>query len=254
MTVTVRADSAWFDGVTGLTADKVLAIPAAQVTGDMVLPVAGWKDFSITALISGYTELTEFADGAVVTGNGTGSMKVGAWYKEATSDPEADPTLDFSTTVNLLGEAKVFVAQKTLAAWDTPTFVTAAWPSSASATVSASSTITVPSGSLVVCMFASRDDGTFSGQDITDAGGLVTWNSGTTAPAGGTSASTTTGNDMSIMVVYRTVTTGAAGVTLRLTATLAAAETGTLLWVVLNDSTPPVRVPRFTPYPQILAH
>src|SRR5512139_1160555 len=105
MAVGFRAAGAWENGATGLTADEVVAVPAAQVTGDMMVLVGCWKDYAITAQVSGWTELFELADGTTGTGNGSGSMKVGVWYKEATSDAESDPTLDFSTTTGLLGEA-----------------------------------------------------------------------------------------------------------------------------------------------------
>jgi len=240
MTVTFRAVGTWENGATGLTADEVLAVPAAQLTGDMVIVLAAWKDFGITAQVSGYTEITEFADGAVATGNGLGSMKVGAWYKAATSDAEADPTLDFSTTTGLVGEGTIIVFQKSLTNWVTPTFVTAAWPASAGpATVSASSTIDVPSGAAVIGLFGCRDDSatiTRPTTAILDSGAAITWN-GNYAESPATHASCTTGNDMSCDAGYRLVTTGASGVTLQQTITaLTASETGTLLWIVLADS------------------
>lgn len=260
VTVSFRAaPSGWENGLTGLTADEVLAVNAAQVTGDLVVPLASWKDFGITAQISDYTEITEFADGAVGTGNGTGSMKVGAWYKEATSDTEANPTLDFSTTTGLVGEGAILIFSRSLATWATPTFVTAAWTASAGPqTINASSTVTVPDGAAVICLIGIRDDsGTFTlpTNAIRDSGGLITWN-GNIAQQPATHASTTTGNDMSCNACYRLVTTGAAGVTLQAEITaLSASETGAILWIVLADEAAAVpRVPRFTSYPQILAH
>ena len=240
MSVAFRAVGTWENGATGLTADEVLAVPAAQLTGDLVVVLAAWKDFSITAQVAGYTEITQFADGSVSTGNGLGSMKVGAWYKQATSDTEADPTLDFSTTTNLLGEAVIIVFSKSLSFWQTPTFTTAAhsWTTT-STTTSASSTVDVPSGSAVIGLASVRDDSaTFTRPTtaIDDAGSLITWN-GNYVESPATHASTTTGNDMAVDAGYRLVTTGATGVTLRQTCTaLSAAETGSLMWIVLNDT------------------
>lgn len=240
MAVAFRGVGTWENGATGLTADEVLAVPAAQVTGDMVIVLAAWKDFAITAQVSGYTEITQFADGSVATGNGLGSMKVGAWYKIATSDTESNPTLDFSTTTGLLGEAVIIVFSKSLANWETPSFVTAAhsWNTS-STTTSASSTVDVGSGSAVIGLAAVRDDsGTFTRPTtaIDDSAGAITWN-GNYVESPATHASTTTGNDMAADAGYRLVTTGANGVTLRQTCTaLSAAETGSLLWIVINDT------------------
>jgi hypothetical protein len=256
MVVAFRAEGAWENGATGLTADEVLSVPAAQVTGDMMIALASWKDFSITAQISGWTEITEFADGSVSTGNGTGSMKVGAWYKEATSDTESDPTLDFSTTVNLVGEGTILVFSKDAGeTWATPTFVTAAWPSSSSQTINASSTIDVPDGGAVINMLGIRDDSaTFSVSidPLSDSG--PTWTASTVkSPA--THASTTTGNDMSVCASYRLVTTGASAVTLDMAATISAAETGASLWIVLGVAAAAAeRVPKYQPMTQLLAH
>lgn len=240
MTVSFRAVGSWENGSTGLTADEVLAVPAAQVTGDMMLAIGCWKDFSITAQISGWTELIEIADGTTGTGNGTGSMKIGAWYKEATSDTESDPTLDFSTTTNLLGEGVIIVFSKSLTYWKTPVYLQAAWTASAGPqTISAGTTVDVPSGAVVIGIAAIRDDsGTFTRATtaISDASGAITWN-GNYVESPATHASTTTGNDMSCDMGYRLVTTGANGVTLRQSIdALSASETGNLLWIVLSDT------------------
>lgn len=255
MTVTFRAaSSAWENGATGLTADEVVTIPASSASGDMMLLLAAWKDFGITAQVAGWTELIEIADGSVGTGNGAGSMKVGCWYKEHTGS-ESNPTLDFSTTTGLVGEACMITFQRSLGAWSTPVFVSAAWPSSSSQTVNASSTVDVPSGGAIVCVLGVRDDGTFtSGVDaIEDSGSPnIAWNGATQKPT--TDASTTTGNDMSSSLMYRLVTTGASAATLTHTNSLAAVETGMAIWVVLGDVTLQDRPPVSRLYPQILSH
>lgn len=240
MTVGFRAAGSWQDGSTGLTADEVLAIPAAQVTGDMMLAIGCWKDFGITAQISGWMELIENADGTTPTGNGTGSMKIGVWYKQATVDAESDPTLDFSTTTGLLGEGVIIVFSKSLTYWQTPVALAAPWTASAGPqTINAGSTVTVPSGGAVIGIAAIRDDsGTFTraSDNIRDSGGLITWN-GNYAEQPATHASTTTGNDMACDAGYRLVTTGASGVTLQLEIeALSASETGNLVWIVLGDT------------------
>lgn len=242
MAVGFRAVGSWENGATGLTADEVVAVPAAQVTGDLVIVIGCWKDYAITAQVSGYTELFELADGTTGTGNGLGSMKVGIWYKVAASDTESDPTLDFSTTTGLLGEATIIVFSKGAGeTWLTPTYVTRAlsW-GTGSTTTAASSTIDVPSGGAVLAVAAIRDDSatfTRGNTAIDDSAAAVTWN-GNYVEAPATHASTTTGNDMSCDAGYRLVTTGATGVTLRQTGTLSASETGQGAWVVLGTYTP----------------
>jgi hypothetical protein len=240
VTVAFRAVGTWQDGSTGLVADEVLAVPAAQVTGDMCVAIGCWKDFGITAQISGWTELFEGADGTTGTGANVGSMKIGIWYKEATSDAEADPTLDFSTTTGLIGEGVIIVFSKSASFWETPVAVTQTWAASAGpASRDASTTCTVASGGAVIGVAAIRDDSatfTRATTAISDAASAITWN-GNYAESPATHASTTDGNDMSCDAGYRLVTTGAAGVTLRMSIDLlSASETGNLVWVVLGDT------------------
>jgi hypothetical protein len=263
MTVTFRAVGTWENGATGLIADEVVSIPAGTTAGDMMVLLASWKDFSITALVSGWTEITEFADGAVATGNGAGSMKVGAWYKEH-SGSESDPTLDFSTTVNLLGEAVIISFQRSLGAWTTPTFGTAAWAVSAGPQTSGvtSGFVDVPSGGVVICLIGIRDDSaTFTRPTtgIDDSGGTddITWN-GNYVEAPATHASTITGNDMACDAGYRLVTTGGAATAPNATITaLTAAESGAILWVAFGDTgggAPAANPPYRNPMIQLLAH
>jgi hypothetical protein len=233
MTVTYLGDSGWSAGV---VADTSLLIPGTAGIGDMIVVIASWKDFGITAQVAGYTELIEIADGSVVTGNGTGSMKVGVWYKEH-SGSEGTPTVDFSTTVGLIGGCALLVYRKTEATWQTPLAVSAAWPVTAvSQTINASSTVAVPSNGHVLGILGLRDDSAFAGlgETIDDAGGLITWTSAAVATPT-SNASTTTGNDMSAVAYSRPVTTGSAGATLNFAQIISAVETGMIVWVVLGD-------------------
>ena len=256
MTVTFRAVGSWENGATGLTADEVVSIPVGSTTGDMMLLLASWKDFAITAQVSGWTELLEVADGTVATGNGLGSMKVGCWYKEHTGS-ESDPTLDFSTATGLLGEATIISFQRSLGAWSTPVAVAAPWPlQTGPALVSlGGGTLTIPSGGAVLALMGVRDDGSFSSVSITEnSGSAITWTA-VTAHQPATDASTTTGNDMSCGAWYRLVTTGSTNKTIDLTTTLAASETGEIMVVVLGDEAAAApRTPFTNRYPQLLAH
>lgn len=195
--------------------------------------LASWKDFSITAQVSGWTEVTEFADGSVSQGNGTGSMKVGCWYKDYGAS-ESNPTLDFSASPNIAAACIIVFQKNAFEAWLPPSFVTAAlsWTTS-STTTSASSTVTVPDGSVVINICGFRDDSATCtrGNDGVDATSGVTWN-GNYVESPATHHSTTTGNDMAADLGYRLVTTGGSSITLRATGTISAAETGASLWVV----------------------
>lgn len=233
MAVANRAAGTW----TEITGTAAVTIPGTAVSGDRMYLLAAWKDFSVTASVSGWTELTQFADGSTGSGNGTGSMKVGCWYKTH-SGSESNPTLTLSGSV--IGGACIVVFSKaSTELWDAPLFVTAAitdWTNSAR-TVSASSTVDVPSGGVVIGLVGLRDDSAaFSRSPTTgiDVASGITWN-GNYIETPITHLSTTTGNDASMDAGHRLVTTGGT-VTLRQTATISASETGAALWVVQGVS------------------
>lgn len=238
------------------------ACSSSFTTDNRLFVFGGWKDFAITAtgenLSTGstaFTEITEFADGSVGQGNGTGSMKVAAWYRDYVSGDESDLMgYRMSSAPSIASATSVAFSKGATETWDTPTFVTAAWPSSSAQTVNASSTITVPDGAVVMCIISIRDDSatfTRTTTSISDSGGLVTWN-GNYVQQPTNHRSTTTGNDMAIDSGYRLVTTGAAGVTLQAEATLSAAETGSILWVVQSVTAAAGKSPPFRNryYPQ----
>lgn len=237
MAIAARAAGTWSAGI---TSDAAITIPGGAQSGDRMYLLAVWKDFSITATVAGWTEITEFADGSTATGNGTGSVKVGAWYKDH-SGSESNPTLDFSSTTNLVGAAVIVVFSKDAGeTWDTPEFVTAAitnWTNSAQ-TVSSSSTVANVANSLVIGLAGIRDDSATFTRSALD--GIAVTSSGSATYGGdyveypATHANYTTGNDGAADAGYRFVTSvpGGTPATLHMTATLSAAETGAALWIV----------------------
>lgn len=231
MSVSHRVTGTWAE----LTADGTVAIPATPQAGDRMYLFARWKDFSITATVANWTELTEFADGAAASGNGTGSVKVGCWYRDW-QPGDSDPTIDFSASPTNASVVIIVMQKGADDVWLTPVARTAAmttWTTT-SQSVSASATVAVPSDSVVMGLIGIRDDTavmTRPANGIDDAGGLITWN-GNHVESPATHHSTTTGDDGAADLGYRLVTTGATGVTLRMTGTISAAETGAALWVV----------------------
>jgi len=176
MAISLRVTGSWAE----LVADGTVAIPATPQAGDRMFLFARWKDFSITATVANWTELTEFADGAVASGNGTGSVKVGCWWRDWQAG-DTDPTLDFSASPTTASVVIMVMAKGTDDVWQTPAVRTAAmtnWTTS-SQSVAASATVTVPSSSVVMGLIGIRDDTATmtrptSGIDV--SGGLVTWN------------------------------------------------------------------------------
>lgn len=235
MSVSLRVTGTWAE----LTADGTVAIPATPQVGDRMYLFARWKDFSITATVADWTELVEFADGAVSAGNGTGSVKVACWYRDW-QPGDSDPTIDFSANPENASVVITVMQKGADDVWDTPVARTAAmtnWTTT-SQSVSASATVDVRSGGVVMGLIGIRDDSatmTRPTNGIDDDAAAVTWN-GNYVESPATHHSTTTGFDGAADSGYRLVTTGAAGATLRMTGTISAAETGAALWVVQGVS------------------
>lgn len=231
-----------------LVVDGTVAIPSTpSLAGHRMVLWASWKDFAITvASITGWTAIgTEFADGAVVAGNGTGSVKVMCWYRDWQSG-DAAPTIDWSANPTE-GHAVIQIFQKPSdKSWSTPLTVTAAmtnWTTT-SQTVAASATVAVPSDGVVMGLIGICDDSatmTRPTNGIDDSGGLITWN-GNYVESPVTHFNSTTGLDMSGDLGHRLVTTGATA-TLRMTGTISAAETGAGKWVVQGVETLAVPAP-----------
>lgn len=237
MAVSHRVTGTWAE----LTASGAVAIPATPEAGDRMYLFARWKDFAITAQVTspeGWTQLAEFADGTINAGNGTGSVKVACWYRDWQSG-DTNPTIDFSSSPNNASAVITVMAKGADDVWLTPVAVTAAmtdWTTT-SQVVSASATVAVKSGGVVMGLIGIRDDTadmTRPTAGIDDSVGAVTWN-GNYVESPDTHHTTTTGFDGAADLGYRLVTTGATA-TLQMTGTISAAETGAALWVVQGVS------------------
>jgi hypothetical protein len=229
----------------------------AAADDDRVFAWWVWKNQSVTSSTTstGWTKLIEYKDGSVAPGNGTGSMTIAVYYTDHFAG-QVGLTVNFSAAIGI----GTFVLQKwTKAAgetWDTPTAVTANWPSGASWTIPVSTTTTVPNGCVAMNCIGIADDsnlfGRFASSIDTYPTGGITW-AGNFVEAPATHKSTTGGNDMSCDVGHRFVTTGGAGLTLSASAQLSAAETGAVVIVVQGVSggappasfVPPVRGPHY---------
>lgn len=239
MAVSVKAVSAnWTVSAITPQTTTLVGTPAA---GDRYFMFSSWKDFSVTASIStdgGWTEITEFADGSVSSGANVGSVKVAAWWRDWQSG-DSNPQIDYSAAISISSRCMFLLQKGASDSWDSPLFATAAWPSSSSQTVSASSTTAVPSGGIVLAMIGIRDDsatftrGATTGIDVSSG---ITW-TGDYVEDIAAHATTTTNDDMSADIGSRQVTTGGT-VTLRATATLSAAETGSILWIAQGATAP----------------
>lgn len=204
--------------------------------GDRVFAFAVWKAFGTTAQIAspaGWTEVTEFADGAVAAGANVGSVKVGAWYHDWLGDgSETDPTIDFSTGPVPAAIGAIVFQKGAGETWDIPVFATAAIAAATTWSATASSSLAIAAGDLLIGIVGFRDDSATMTRPATtalDATG-ITWDANYhESPA--THASTTTSNDISADSGYRIAASGSATVAPTMAGTLSASETGAALWI-----------------------
>ena len=240
MAISVRATGTWARMVTD---NGTVTIPGTPQAGDRMFLIGTWKDYAITvANPTGWTSLGKYADGTTGAGNGSGSVAIQVWYRDWQSG-DGNPAIDYSTAPTEGGWVIQVLAKGSTDTWDTPTVVNAAISAATSWTATASSTLTVKSGAIVLGVAGFRDDsatmtrGATTGLD--HSAGTMTWN-GNYVESPATHWSSTTGLDMSADAGYRLVTTGGTGITLRMQGTLSASESGAAYWVHQGVSVPNV--------------
>lgn len=232
MAISLKTAGSWARVVTDPSS---VTIPGSPAAGDRMFLFASWKTYTITvADPSGWTLIDDFSDGAVAAGNGTGSVHNAVWYRDWQSG-DANPSLNWSASPTE-AHAVVMLWQKGAGdLWSTPAAVHAAIAATDPWSATSSSTVDVPDGSVVMSLVGLRDDSTTiarGADDIDDDGSpAITWN-GNYVESPATHFNSTTGLDMSGDLGHRFVTTGANGVNLTSAGDPAAAETGTVTWVV----------------------
>ena len=219
--ISIRATGAAVYG----TANLVPVIPTAQLTGDMMLCFYGTKPYSDAPTIDqGWTSLGYATDGTVAAGVDVGSMQARIFYKIATSDTEADPTI--TNTTNNVSTAVIIVFQKGAAdSWNT--LVGAGGGDATAGTgfsVTASTDVGHTTGDMVASFAAFRSDAATptTARNVAITG--CTLGTYTQSPA--TDPETTLGGDMGMTCGYVPVNSGTSTAAPVFTATLGAAHTG----------------------------
>lgn len=233
MAISLKAVGSYVDMTIGAGVPNIPGSPAA---GDRMFLFVANKDYADTfSVSSGWTAIgSEYADGTVNSGNGVGSVRVQAWYRDWQSG-DTDPTVTpFNSSDG--GTAIIQLWQKDSGeTWDTPLTTNAAWTLNTAATiqtVSAVGSLAIPNGAVVMALFGIRDDNANPtwGSDGIDVSSGITWN-GNYVESPASYYTNGSAFDFSCDLGYRLVTTGGT-VTLRLTSTLNTAETGAIKFVV----------------------
>jgi hypothetical protein len=215
-----------------LTADGAVTVPGTPASGMRKFLWVTWKPFGVTAQVTapqGWTEITEYTDGAVADGANVGSVKVACYYRDHVGG-DGNPTVDFSAGV--IAFAVVEVWQKDASeTWDAPVFTTGNI-TQGTYTVTGAANPGIGPGDVVFAFAGIRDDSatwTHTTTAITATG--ITW-AGNVVESPATHGSTTTGNDLSADLIHRIASSGTASAAPVTTGTLAATETGAVLFVV----------------------
>ena len=217
MTVAFVSASAWFDGATGLTADKVLTLPSHYDGRPRSSSLRRGRTTRSRPQMSGYTEITEFADGTTCHRQrlGLDEGRCLVQGRRIRRRVESDARLQHDDRPRRRGAASSCSARR-LANMDDAGLrrpvVRTTQQCRPGMTISASSTVDVPSGaSSSASSRVSDDSATFTRprDGYRRRRRPITWN-GNYVEAPATHASTTTGNDMAADAGYRLVTTGAA--------------------------------------------
>lgn len=216
-------------------------IPGGPAAGDMMLLLVGGKPFNASRSVSDWTSLGSFTDGVVGAGNDVGSMFVEAWYKEHDGS-EANPGVtEGATTWNIVGSLLAVFRKDVSETWETPVMVGGGDASAGTGfSVTAGSDPGVTTGDVCVSFAAFRSDAA-----TPCATHLVATQTGVTftnthAPT--TDPETTTGGDMG-MCANRATVSGTGSAAPVITATLAAAHTGSAAFIRLR-AVAAVAVPR----------
>lgn len=125
MAIALRAAGTWTFGINTFS----VPIPAAQLTGDLILLFASAKPHDSGRSVSGWTSPTNSSasSGTTAAGVDTGSMWGEIWYKEAASDTETDPTLTEGTpTWNVAGAVTYVFSKAANETWQEPVIFWAA--------------------------------------------------------------------------------------------------------------------------------
>lgn len=197
-----------------------------HAAGDMLIVRAGCKPYTATPTIStsGWTAVgTAYANGVTVNGNGTGSVIVRAWYKEATSSSETNPVVDWGTTSAPGGAVAVCYQKGAGESWVAPTGAGGGDDTArTSQTATIGTNISVTAGDMVDFFVVTRDDSAVTVATITQTG--VTFDTVVEYP--GTALASATSNDGAYDGGYRLASSGTSSAAAVVTHTNAVTESG----------------------------
>lgn len=233
MAISLKAGGAWASSSLN---NQNASLPGTPSAGDRYYVWVAWKGYTLTLTApAGWTQITSYADGTVVSSNGGGSVRVTCLYRDWQVGDPSSITLTLNSGPTIMGWCAQLWQKGADESWLAPAQFNAPWPSQASGTISATAAGSIPDGAVVHNLLGFPENSATLTRPTTgvDVSGGITW-SGNTVEAPPTHLATTAGQNMSADLNHRFVTTGNAGsVTLQSTVTsLSLAMTGASLWLV----------------------
>ena len=245
MAISARNAGSWAYAASGTT--QTITLPTHS-TGDMLLvryaiKTAAISTTTLTCGTTGWTKLGQYANGTTNSGNGTGSVLLGVFYKVATSSSETNPVITSSATIAQAGGVAIAYQKGASESWSTP--VGAGGPDTTSGTshsATIASHISCTTGDLIDFFTGICDDTTMTVPTFTQAS--ATLNAVVEYPA--TAGIDTSGSDGAYDGGYRTVASGTSSAAAVVTGTLTTSETGTSWTTRLRVYTPETKSGTFT--------
>lgn len=210
MAIAHRETGAAVNGINSVTP----TVPTSQLTGDMMLLIAVGKPFDLGWSVgtTGWNALGSGASGTTAAGVDAGSMKAQVWWKEATSDTEANPTVTEGTpTFNVVMAAVTVFSKAAGETWNTPVVVYGADETDGTAiSVTFASDPGVTAGDYVVTFCGVNTDaiGPLTGNGLTPAQTGVTFGATTKLSTPDATWETSTGGDMTFGLSETPVSSG----------------------------------------------
>jgi hypothetical protein len=253
MAISLNTEGTW---VAATATTQAVTLPT-HAAGDMLIVRAGMKHATLPGDITcdqGFTQIDEFNNGTTASSNGAGDVEIVAFYKEAASAAETNPTLTFHASVAATPSCAVATsfAKAGGETWDAPVGDSGAIAAATSYTATMASHISATTGDWLVGFAVTNDNTALTVPTIAQTS--LTLAAVVESPA--TALSSATSNDISADGCYRSVTSGTSSAAAVFSGTNSVADVGAAMVIRLRVTAgaAPSEVPFSRPMTQLLAH
>lgn len=224
MAISLRAAGSW---VAANATTQTVTLPT-HASGDMLIVRVAFKHATmpttVTCGTTGWSKIGQYNNGTNVSGNGTGSVIVAVFYKEATSAAETNPVITYHASVAATPSAAVALSYQKGASetWVTPVGDGGSIGTGTALSATIQSHITTTAGDMVDFFHAQGDNNTLTVPTFTQTG--VTFGTVSEQPAAALSSATS--NDIDADGGYRLASSGTSSAAAVVTGTSTAGDEG----------------------------